>query len=93
MREHTQAAGSQTQWEDRDHPVRAAVSAYLQRHPMAADSLAGICGWWLPAQGLTASADAVEPVLAALVADGLLERIQGAEGTVIYRAARATREN
>lgn len=93
MREHSQPVVSQTQWEDRKNSVRDAVTAYLQRHPMASDSLAGICGWWLPAQGLGAGPDVVEPVLTALVADGLLERIQGAEGTVIYRAARATREN
>ena len=88
MREHTQAAGAQTPWEDRDSPVRQAVTGYLRRHPAAADSLAGICGWWLPAEGLSAGPYVVEPVLDALVAAGELERIEGAEGTVIYRATR-----
>lgn len=92
MREQSQAVGSQAQWEDRNAPVRLAVIAYLARHPSAADSLAGICGWWLPALGVEAGPDVVEPVLEALVAGRKLERITGVDGTVIYRAATVASE-
>lgn len=90
MREHTPLAGSQSQWEQRGAPIRDAVIGYLRTHPSAADSLAGICGWWLPAVGVEAGAEAVEPVLAGLVEDGVLERIAGVDGTVLYRTAGST---
>lgn len=89
MRQQTQAAVSQKQWDGRDGAVCSAVSEYLRCHPAAADSLTGICGWWLPSMGIDETPDRVEPVLERMVAEGRLERLAMADGMVLYRAPRA----
>jgi len=89
MRQRIQAAVSQKQWDGSDGSVCSAVLEYLRRHPSAADSLTGICGWWLPSLGIDETPDRVEPVLEQMVAAGRLERRVTADGTVHYRAAAA----
>ena len=89
MRQRIQAAVSQRQWDGWDGSVSSAVVEYLRRHPSAADSLIGICGWWLPSLGVEETPDRVEPVLEQMVAAGRLERRVTADGTVHYRAAAA----
>lgn len=92
MRQRSQTAVSQTQWDGRDGAVCSAVTEYLRRHPSAADSLTGICGWWLPAMGLDETPDRVEPVLERMVGAGRLERLAMSDGRVLYRAQRSQPE-
>jgi len=68
--------------------LRGAILRYLRAHPQAADTMAGIVGWWLP-QYLPA--EAVERVQAALdewVAQGWVDKITLIEGTVLYADGR-----
>jgi hypothetical protein len=71
----------------RREAVQLALLRYLAKHPHASDALLGICAWWLPDEGVIEEADLVEQVLSALVARGLISRVQLADGTLVYRAA------
>lgn len=75
-------------WPDRRDAVRAALLDYLGRHPQAADSLAGVCAWWLDAQGVRETEELVEDVLDQLVAEGVLACVALRDGTSVYRAPR-----
>jgi hypothetical protein len=66
--------------------IRAAVLAYLGRHPKAADSVVGVCRWWLPEEGISETELRVEDVLDELVAEGLLQRVPLPDGMVLYIA-------
>ncbi len=59
------------------------LSAYWLEHPLAADTLQGICRWWI-ADAAIAPAQ-VEAALARLVAMGLVQASQAADGRVRYR--------
>lgn len=64
--------------------TRNALLAYLERHPNAADTLEGICQWWLTANEICSH----EIVLLAtknLVAQGRLEEQVLPDGRCIYR--------
>ncbi len=67
-----------------DDEIRRSVLAYLQVHPRAADTLRGVVNWWLPQQRYENSCRRIEQVLAALVAEGLLQRDQLPDGEVLY---------
>lgn len=71
---------------DRRAAIRVAVLAYLGRHPNAADSLVGVCRWWLSEEGLGEEEMLVEDVLDELVAGGLLRRVSLRDGTQVYAA-------
>lgn len=79
-------------WPDRRAAVERAVLAYLGRHPDAADSLAGICRWWLQEEGVYEEDVVVEGVLDGLARDGLLLRTPLCDGACLYRAARDRRD-
>lgn len=59
------------------------LTAYWLAHPLAADTLHGICHWWI-ADALIAPAH-VEAALQRLVAMGLVEASQATDGRVRYR--------
>lgn len=62
------------------------IRRYVREHPGAADSAAGIAAWWLrEPRGVSPE---VEEALAELVREGVLQREQLADGTVVYGAAR-----
>jgi hypothetical protein len=63
------------------------LTAYWLAHPLAADTLQGICRWWI-ADAAIAPAQ-VEAALARLVAMGLVEASQAADGRVRYRLRQA----
>jgi hypothetical protein len=73
--------------------VHGALLRYLAKHPHASDALVGICAWWLPEEGVIEDVELVEQVLSALVAEGLIRRVQLADGTLVYRAADAASRN
>jgi hypothetical protein len=69
--------------------IAGEILAYLERRPLAADSLAGIVQAWL-GRGRSAQGDrAAERAVARLVAAGQLEAIQGPNGQLIYRRPQA----
>ncbi len=78
--------------EERESISRIAnqIRAYLSAHPQAADTLAGITGWWLGHDGTGMHPAAVQEALNYLVAERELTRIPSADGSVLY--ARRRRE-
>ena len=69
--------------------LAAAIEAYLARWPRAADTEQGIAEWWLRDAGIAACADEVARALDALVARGVVRRIDLPDGTCIYGSAAA----
>jgi hypothetical protein len=71
---------------DGDDPaqvIAVLLLKYLAAHPDAADSIEGICRWWLPNHIASRTAD-VEAVLERLVRTGELTRRQLPDGGVLY---------
>jgi hypothetical protein len=66
-----------------------AITAYIARHPLAADSEQGIAQWWLPAMGVDVPPASVHAALDRLVMQQVLARSMVADGSAIYRAAAA----
>jgi hypothetical protein len=65
--------------------IASEILAYLERRPLAADSLAGVVQAWL-GRGRSVQGDRLaEHAVARLVAAGQLEAIQGPNGQLIYR--------
>lgn len=62
------------------------ILRYLAAHPQAADSLEGICDWWIPMQRLHEARHKVRSALDALVRNGQLVAQQGADGRTLYSA-------
>ena len=76
----------------RDDDVLAdSVMQYLDVHPQAMDTLAGIAEWWLLRQTVRAEVGRVAEVLESLTEQGWLERIGDGE-SARYRRARAEHE-
>jgi Fe2+ or Zn2+ uptake regulation protein len=71
---------------ERRAAVRSAILTYLEKHPRASDTIAGIWAWWLRDAGVTATGEVVKQVLDALVEQQCIRRVQLADGTVIYCA-------
>ena len=70
--------------------VQAAIHAYLNLHPGAADNAEGIQKWWLPpSMAATALAD-VQEALTALHDAGVLSELRLPDGSVLYSVARRT---
>jgi hypothetical protein len=65
------------------------ILRYLNEHPDAADTAAGIRQWWLPIEDRECSAAAVQAALDLLVAQGAIARIDRAGMPPVY--CRATR--
>ena len=63
------------------------ILQYLTDHEQAADTAAGIAGWWVGRGEPRVSAEAVEQALTDLVRSGILEQQQLPDGTTIYRRA------
>lgn len=50
--------------------VAEQITAYLEKHPGAADTVAGICDWWLPGVPVPLVQEALDD----LVSQGLMKR-------------------
>ena len=57
---------------------------HLRRHPRAADSAAGVAGWWLAPERAGAALEQVESALDLLVSRGVLQRLPLTDGGVLY---------
>jgi hypothetical protein len=64
--------------------IERAVLAYLQRHPLAADTLRGIVNWWLPQHRYEGGCRRIECVLVRLADEGVLHRDELPDGEVLY---------
>ncbi|MCB1933258.1 hypothetical protein [Accumulibacter sp.] len=63
-----------------------AILRYLHSHPDAADTVDGICEWWLPSHWRV-DLERVEAALIRLEAQGLLRRRENADRHVLYLRA------
>jgi hypothetical protein len=70
---------------DATDPVVSELLAYLQQHPQAADSLAGVARWWV-GDDSRFPVESVQRALDSLVDDGALRRERLADGTEWYAA-------
>lgn len=68
--------------------AQAAIERYLEQHPGAADSAAGIAQWWLPAQGEEMPLAVVEGALLQLAMQGRVHRQELPGEQVLWRAPR-----
>jgi hypothetical protein len=66
--------------------LRAAIERHLARHPLAADTAAGIVANWLPAHGCEDAAGQIEAALDELVEAGRLRRHRLPDGNFLYVA-------
>jgi hypothetical protein len=64
--------------------LKRAILAYLKAHPEAADTATGIKRWWLPPTLVNVSSADVAAVVAAMVAEGILQTRQLPGGHVIF---------
>lgn len=76
----------------RAQAIADAILAHLRQHPLAADSAEGVARWWLQPPLHGASLDEVERVLEALVARGVLRRVQLGGGGALYSQQLPTRQ-
>lgn len=60
------------------------IREYLRVHPLAADTVEGIAGWWLCAQETKASPERVQEALDILVARHEVRRVRSLDGHVLY---------
>jgi hypothetical protein len=64
-----------------------AVMGYLGEHPRAMDTVQGIAEWWVMRQQVRVEVDVVARVLRRLMHEGLLEKVDSANGP-LYRLRR-----
>jgi len=71
------------------HPeeIEASISAYLSEHPLATDTLEGICEWWLMRHQVRVSLDNLFKTLQGLTERGVLETLKTGD-VVTYRLSR-----
>jgi hypothetical protein len=63
-----------------------AIRRYLVSHPNASDTVEGVRRWWLSAERLEASYEAVAVALERLVAEGAVGKRRLRDGTIVYSA-------
>lgn len=64
--------------------IAAEIMSYLQRRPMASDSLDGITHWWLVQQAIVKNRKLVEQALAQLAREGKVIERKGLDSEPIY---------
>lgn len=64
-----------------------AINRYLTRNPHAADTVEGICNWWLAKGGIHATRERVATALEKMVRTGLIEKSGMHDGREIYALA------
>ena len=70
-------------------PINQEILGYLAQHPAAQDTLEGIVEWWVLEQTIKQASSDVKAVLIELVAESLIEQVEGSDGRVYYRANRS----
>lgn len=81
--------GSQNDFEERVAEVAGEIRRYLERSPMAADTLDGIRRWWLQLQRYTEAHAVVETALELLIDDGTVLAKTSEHGETVYRRSPA----
>lgn len=71
--------------------VMRMIERYLESHPHASDSLAGIHHWWLSELDEAITQDVVQEALDQLESFGRIERRQPAPGVAVYGRTRGAR--
>jgi len=66
------------------HSIAAEIMAYLQRRPMASDSLDGITHWWLVQQAIVKNKKLVEQALVQLAQEGKVVKRRGPNSEPTY---------
>lgn len=72
--------------------IARAILEHLRQHPLAADSAEGVARWWLKPPHDRARLEDVEQALEALVAQGVLRRVQLGGGGALYSQVLPTRQ-
>jgi hypothetical protein len=65
------------------------ILGYVASRPDAADTIDGICEWWIPRQRYVQARADVLAALERLTARGHIHARTGADGQVLYRARRS----
>jgi hypothetical protein len=68
--------------------IALAIDRYLDEHPGAADTPAGIARWWLTGEVRLASIEQIEHALELLLNRGLLRRDLLPDGNCVYGRVR-----
>ena len=63
------------------------IAAHLRANPHAADTLDGVCAWWLGDSRRTASREEVQRALDRLIVLGVVRREALAGGETVYSGA------
>jgi hypothetical protein len=66
--------------------LEEAINRYLTRNPLAADTVEGICNWWLAESGIITTRERVSTALEQMVRSGSIEK-SGLHGREIYALA------
>ena len=64
--------------------LRDAILRHVVEHPDAADSAAGIIGWWLPDTGYEDAPDHIDAVLEEMVVRNWLQAWKMPDGEMLY---------
>jgi hypothetical protein len=72
--------------------IATAIEAHLDRHPLAADSAAGVARWWLGDAHAGVTVEKVRRALNLLVARQAMRRLKLMDGTCLYSLRPATRQ-
>lgn len=76
---------SQDDFEERVTEVAGEIRRYLERSPMAADTLDGIRRWWLQLLRIEEAQAIVETALEVLMKEGLISAETSEHGETVYR--------
>jgi predicted ArsR family transcriptional regulator len=69
-----------------EEKVTEQILRYLREHPRACDTLEGVVRWWVMAQQINESVEAVRQALKELEAEGAVREEQSADGRTLYLA-------
>lgn len=76
--------------DDRIKQAAQEIINYLQTNPNAADTVAGIAGWWISKQRLNESIDIVEQALAELERQGKIRKVEINKDLFLYSSVAET---
>ena len=65
--------------------IASEIMEYLQRRPLASDTLEGITHWWLVQQAIVRNTDLVERALEQLAHEGKVSKKMNATSEAVYR--------
>jgi Fe2+ or Zn2+ uptake regulation protein len=75
---------------EESHKLREQILDYLDKHPGAADTVEGVCSWWLMSSDLPVCLDTVERVLDSLEQEELIMTRHAEDNRVIYSLNKGT---